>query len=255
MNETLGSINPLFGDTAGYASLLGDAPPEIPAGIVSDDHAPISDVSAAELLAVLEPTPADKPATKPADSVVATATASQDWDALAEEVKVDSAALQREALLAFKKLVSKDMSEREHAIAELAKAAGVKISGESAKPTGYVDKSEIATLRGELEQLKAQTLATENKRAQAEITKFATTHADFETLRPEISKVLQAGLATDLADAYAKVKAMKGESVAKPTHVKPSASAQAKPAKSSNMFDGDVMSLRKQMSDVLRGKN
>jgi uncharacterized small protein (DUF1192 family) len=210
------------------------------------DQPTLSDADVTDIIDAVTPaTPADTP--KPVDPL------DKDWEDLAKVFKADKATVQKEAVDTFKKLTSPDAAVREAALADLAKAVGTQISSTSAQPTGNVDNSEIAALRSEIAQLKAQTQLEAQAKLAAEITSFAKKHPDFDSVRPDVAKVLKAGLATDLADAYAKVKAMKGESIAKPVHIKPSGSAVVQKEQPKSFITEDFSSLRKALTDSLKG--
>ena len=115
---------------------------------------------------------------------------------------------------------------------KLANEYGVDI-GQQAAPAPNVDP-QVAWLSQELNQIKgawSSFQSEQQKQAQAsmmsDIHKFASGHQHFESVREQMSGLLQAGMAQDLEDAYTKAIRMSGLQEAAPAVQPANSSAQA----------------------------
>ena len=213
---------------------------------------------------VAEETPADEPVEKVSDDLLEALLADQpkektiddEWEDVAATLKADKAAVQKEAIAALKKLATPDVEARKAALADLAKTVGVDLSGDNL-PRSDADKAQIAALRDEIAQLKGQQVAAAKAKAEAEVKAFAAKHDDLDKFRPEMAKLLKAGIATDVKDAYKKAKALAGEVTPNIKTVKPSAGAAPAASKPKVPLTPEAQAaadFREQMLKAFRSK-
>lgn len=228
-------VNSFKIEAAAEATPAPVSEPEVVDAPEAEVEAPVEDVKAPESLDdLLEALTKDDTPKEP--------TVDEEWSELAGKLKADKERVQKEAISALKKLTDPDVAARKAALADLAKTVGIDLSGDSL-PTSDADKAQIDALRAEVAALKGQKVAEAKAKAEAEIKAFAEKHEDLDKFRPEMAKLLKAGIATDVKDAYRKAKALAGAAQTNIKHVKPSGAVKPATPKKDSLFEGGASSL------------
>lgn len=223
-------------DTEPDEEIVEDAPEPV--------EAPKEPVSDALLEALLKDVPKER-------------TVDDEWADVAKTLKADVKDIQKEAVSALKRLVNPDIAERKAALADLAHTVGIDLSGDTL-PRSDVDKAQIDALRAELATLKGHQVEAAKAKAEAEVKAFAEKHEDLDKYRPDMAKLIQAGIATDVKDAYKKAKALAGTAPTNIKHVKPSGNAKpvapSKPVVTTGNAVADLAALKAELHRALRSK-
>lgn len=125
---------------------------------------------------------------------------------------VDAPTAVKALLEADRMLRSSQPQEKLAYIQKLAQNYGIDLSGAASQPEGSPQADprysalaiQMNEIRGQLQADKDAAKAAEDRALQADISKFSAEHEHFDVLKPTMAQLLNSGVATTLADAYAK---------------------------------------------------
>jgi len=148
-----------------------------------------------------------------------------------EQAGIDPMSAYDESLQLYKILRSDDESLKRQAINHIAQTYGVKLDAkdEPSDPITSAIRQELQGIKSELGNWKQQQAEAQQMEAAAQIESFAKGKQHFEQVRYPMGQLIEAGIATDLNDAYDKALKLTGLSENKVTQAKKAASTNVDP--------------------------